>query len=360
MVELEVTDLRKEFGSLVAVDDINFTADDNEFITIVGPSGSGKTTVIRMIAGLEDPTSGTIRFGDRDLTHTMPQERDVAMMFQDIALYPHMSVRENMAYGLKIAGVDKSERNSKVEDVAEMLQITDQLDKNPSELSGGQQQRVALGRSIVRDPSIFLFDEPMSDLDAKLKRELRPVVSKVADELDCPMIYVTHDQEEAMTMSDKIIVMRDGEIVQSGTPEEVYRNPETIFTGEFIGQPEMQFLEGELCQTDNGASVTTGDYQLSVPNFDGATEYFGSEIVLGIRPQHLSVEHGGKNGGLRGRHKFDEPLGDRTISFFDTDVGRIVVVTDAAFRGQAGEEYSIMFETSEIKIFDPVSEQRIC
>lgn len=362
MVDLRVENLRKEYGSIVAVDDISFEIEDEEFVTIVGPSGSGKTTAIRMIAGLETPTNGTIEFGGKDMTKTLPQERDIAMLFQDVALYPHMSVRENIGYGLKIAGISKEERNKKIEEVAEMLQITDQLEKKPGDLSGGQQQRVALGRSMARDPSVFLFDEPMSDLDAKLKRELRPIVEEVTRKIACPTVYVTHDQEEAMSMSDRIIVMDSGEIAQMGTPEEVYNDPQSRFVGQFIGQPEMQFFEGEIAESETGISVSVNNRPWDVPETDGLEDYIGQSVVVGIRPQDLRVTNGQSdpdNVGLVGSHRLDEPLGERTISYFETDLGRITAVTSADFRGNQESEYVITPDVAKVKIFDSTTDQRI-
>ncbi|MFC7175871.1 ABC transporter ATP-binding protein [Halosegnis marinus] len=240
--------------AVVAVDGIDLTIADGEFVTLVGPSGCGKTTTLRCVSGLDTPTGGTITFGNRDVTDLPPQQRDIALLFQDIALYPHMTVRDNMAYGLKIAGESKEQRYAKVDEAAELLQITDQLDKSPASLSGGQQQRVALGRSLVRDPTVFLFDEPMSDLDAKLKRELRPIVEQVTERIGCPVLYVTHDQEEAMTLSDRVAVMNDGELEQVGPPKEVYDDPASEFVAGFIGQPTAQFFDGEVVAADGVAS----------------------------------------------------------------------------------------------------------
>lgn len=340
-------------GRIVAVDELSLTIEDGEFCTLVGPSGCGKTTTLRCVAGLDTPSSGTIRFDDREVTNVPPQERDIALLFQDIALYPHMSVRENMAYGLKIAGVPEKERNEKVAEAAEMLQITEQLDKSPNSLSGGQQQRVALGRSLVRDPSVFLFDEPMSDLDAKLKRELRPVVQRITDEIGCPVLYVTHDQEEAMTMSDKIAIMDGGELQQVGGPKEVYDDPENSFVGGFIGQPPMEFFDGRVVSANGTAEVVIGEHEFDLTTSVSSLEsYFDQQVTVGIRPQYIHV--GDPEEGLRAEHVLDEPLGDQTHSLFETAAGEITAVTDADFDGR-GETYGLTVESGRAKLFDPDS-----
>ncbi|WP_254538561.1 ABC transporter ATP-binding protein [Halomarina litorea] len=357
-MKVHLENLRRVFGDgdgkTVAVDGIDLTIDDGEFVTLVGPSGCGKTTTLRCVAGLDTPTGGAIRFGDRDVTDLPPQQRDIALLFQDIALYPHMSVRENMAYGLKIAGVPKKERYRKVEDAADLLQISNQLDKSPVDLSGGQQQRVALGRSLVRDPSVFLFDEPMSDLDAKLKRELRPVVQQVTERIGCPTLYVTHDQEEAMTMSDRVAVMNDGELEQVGPPKKVYDNPATEFVGSFIGQPTTQFFDGRLERTDDGVTLHIGEYEYPLgrgaERLDG---YVGQSVRVGIRPQHLDAERR-IDGHIPATHLLDEPLGDATHSFFDTEFGEVTVVTHPDFEGDR-EEHGIVVDPSQVMLFDPES-----
>ncbi len=356
MVNVTLKDLRKEFGDIVAVEGFNLTIHEDEFITLVGPSGCGKTTTLRMVAGLETPTSGQLLYGDQDVTDLPVQQRDIALLFQDIALYPHMTVRENMAYGLKIAGVDKETRYEKVREAAEMLQISDLLDNNPNDLSGGQQQRVALGRSIVRDPSVFLFDEPMSDLDAKLKRELRPLFEEVTREIGCPTLYVTHDQEEAMTMSDRIVVMNDGNIAQVGTPEEVYNDPDSEFVGSFMGQPTMQFFDGKV-KKNGGLTVSVGEEEFDVSGAEAVEEYAGDDIRVGVRPQDIRVEEDGE-GGIPATHQLDEPLGDETHSFFETDRGRITVVTPPAFKGD-GKQYRLELDAEKAKLFDSKSGLRV-
>ncbi|WP_255152165.1 ABC transporter ATP-binding protein [Halorarius halobius] len=362
MSRINIQNLTKEFGTgsekIVAIDGIDLTIEDGEFVTLVGPSGCGKTTTLRCVSGLEKPTGGTIDFGDRDVTDLPVQERNIALLFQDIALYPHMSVRENMAYGLKIAGADKETRDERVQEAAELLQITDQLDKRPADLSGGQQQRVALGRSLTRDPEIFLFDEPMSDLDAKLKRDLRPVVQEVTEHIGCPVLYVTHDQEEAMTMSDRIAVMNDGHLEQVGEPKHVYRDPKSEFVSGFIGQPSTQFFDGTLRENDGTVLLDLRDYQFTLhedpQTFDG---YLGKDVRLGIRPQQIGVEDD-QSLGIAATHKLDELLGEETMSYFDTEFGEVIAITDPKFEGDKAE-YGLVLDVDSIMLFDPDSGVRI-
>ncbi|WP_222920234.1 ABC transporter ATP-binding protein [Natrinema sp. SYSU A 869] len=352
-----LTKVYKESGNeIVAVDDVNLTIADGEFVTLVGPSGCGKTTTLRCVAGLNKPTSGTIHFGDRDVTTKPVQERNIALLFQDIALYPHMSVQENMAYGLKITGFSRSERLARVEEAAELLQITDQLEKMPADLSGGQQQRVALGRSLVRDPEVFLFDEPMSDLDAKLKAELRPVIEKVTDEIGCPTLYVTHDQEEAMTMSDRVAVINDGELAQVAPPKEVYDEPGSQFVSQFIGQPSTQFFDGTVRAVNGTAELVVGNYEYDLVR-DGLEGWAGDDVRVGLRPQYIEVSDD-PEAGIPATHLLDEPLGDATHSFFETEFGEIVVVTNPDFEG-GGKQYGLVFQVDSIQLFDADSGVRI-
>jgi multiple sugar transport system ATP-binding protein len=346
-------------SAVVAVDGIDLTINDGEFLTLVGPSGCGKTTTLRCVSGLDTPTDGVITFGDRDVTDFPPQQRDIALLFQDIALYPHMSVRDNIAYGLKIAGEPKTKRYEKVQDAAELLQITDQLDKSPASLSGGQQQRVALGRSLVRDPTVFLFDEPMSDLDAKLKRELRPVVEQVTDQIGCPVLYVTHDQEEAMTLSDRIAVMNNGKLEQVGKPKAVYDDPATEFIASFIGQPTTQLFDAQVAagETDDEYVVTVGDHAYSINRPNGELDgHVGGHIRLGIRPQYIDVVD--TSIGVPASHVLDEPLGDATHSFFQTEFGEVTVVTHADFEGEK-MDYGLAFEPEQVMLFDPENGQQV-
>ncbi|ELY49350.1 ABC transporter ATP-binding protein [Natronolimnohabitans innermongolicus] len=357
MSEITIQNLTKTFGSLVAVDEFSLTIEDGEFITLVGPSGCGKTTTLRCVAGLESVTSGSIYFGDHDVTDYPVQQRGIALLFQDIALYPHMTVEENMAYPLKLEGMSEEQRRERVRESAELLHIEDQLEKHPNELSGGQQQRVALGRSIVREPTMFLFDEPMSDLDAKLKHELRPLFAEVTETVGCPTMYVTHDQEEAMTMSDRIAVMNDGELEQVGTPDEVYNEPETSFVGEFIGRPNMEFFDAGIDRHNGTMDLSIGDASYRLETSEALAQYAGGDVRIGIRPQDITVSEDPAD-GVTAEHVFDETLGDQTHSLFETPLGRITVVTPPSFRGGEGQ-YGLQFDTDAMKAFDPKSGLRV-
>jgi len=274
---------------LLAVDSVTLTVRDGEFLTIVGPSGSGKSTLLRMIAGLEDITDGTIRIGDEVVNDVAPQDRGVAMVFQEYALYPHMSVRKNMSYGLKLTtDLPNDEITQRVEDTAAMMGIEDQLEKKPGALSGGQQQRVATGRAIVRDPEVFLFDEPLSNLDAKLRMDMRTELQRLQEDLGTTSVYVTHDQSEAMTMSDRIVVLNGGQIQQVGTPEEIYANPKNRFVADFIGSPSMNFadvdLDGELLRNEDFEYAISEAVATQIRSA-GKSDRF----ELGIRPENAEI-----------------------------------------------------------------------
>lgn len=333
----------KKFGSIVAVNDVSLTIPEGDFVTLVGPSGSGKTTLLRMIAGLETLTSGRISFGDADMTDSSPQDRPLSMVFQNIALYPHMSCRENIGYGLKIHGVPADERNERIERAAQSLQIEDQIDKAPSELSGGQQQRVALGRAFVEDPEVLLLDEPMSDLDAKLKEELRVEFQRLHRELDATFVYVTHDQNEAMTMSDKIAVMNEGTVDQFDTPETIFHDPVSEHVATFIGTPSTNILD---CEVDNGRALTES---LAIPLPEEAR---GEERVrLGIRPQYLSVG----SGDIEFDVEIDviEPLGINYVVHTTTVEGnrKVDVVTEDVSELESGGTITIGASLDNVYLF---------
>ena len=293
MSEIVCNDVVKKYDSgeesVVAVDTVSLTVRDGEFLTIVGPSGSGKSTLLRMIAGLEDISDGTIAIGDTVVNDVPAQDRDVAMVFQNYALYPHMSVRKNMSYGLKLTSdLSDEEIQRRVDETAEMMGIGDQLEKKPKSLSGGQQQRVATGRAIVRDPEVFLFDEPLSNLDAKLRMSMRTELQRLQEDLETTSIYVTHDQTEAMTMSDRIVILDQGEIQQVGTPEEVYANPANLFVADFIGSPSMNFADVHL----EGSTLVNPSFEYPIP--DRTAERIRSgrtsdRLMLGIRPEHVEL-----------------------------------------------------------------------
>jgi len=359
MARIHVENLRKEFdvpaGVEVAVNDVTFTAEQSEFLTIVGPSGCGKTTLMRCIAGLETPTEGSIYFDDTEVTDVIPQRRNVAMVFQDIAIYSHMTAAENIVYPLKIQKVGEGEREARLQDAAEMLQIEQYLDKHPPELSGGQQQRVALARSLVQQPNVFLFDEPTSNLDAKLKVEIRKEIQKVAQRTDQTMVYVTHDQEEAMTMSDKIIVMDDGDIMQVGSPDEVYKRPNNVFVAKFIGTPSMNILSGEKSgSTFEADGVGRTDLGNTVPDTvpDG-------DLKIGFRPETVELMEP-QPGGLTAEAQVVESTGSKRIVYLESAQGEVRVETSRRVGDvEEMETYGLSIDRDELHYFDPETGERL-
>lgn len=291
-----LTDVVKRFGEVTVIPELNVTIDEGEFVVIVGPSGCGKSTTLRMIAGLEEVSDGMIEIGGRDVTWALPKERDIAMVFQSYALYPHMNVAENMSFALRLARRPKSEIEDRVAQAAEMLELTPYLGRKPRDLSGGQRQRVAMGRSIVRDAYCFLFDEPLSNLDAKLRSAMRTELSLLHKKLERTMVYVTHDQIEAMTMADRIIIMKDGEIQQIGSPRDVYNTPVNVFVAGFIGSPSMNMLDGELNGGD-AMSVRGEGFELPMNGglADRARKVQSQHVTVGLRPEHFAAEGANDN-----------------------------------------------------------------
>jgi len=300
MATVELNNVKKRFGSVEVIHGVSTTIADGEFIVIVGPSGCGKSTLLRMVAGLESISEGEIGIGGKTVNDLEPMDRDIAMVFQNYALYPHMSVRENMGYGLKIAKIPKAEIDEKVNAAAKLLQLDEYLDRRPRDLSGGQRQRVAMGRAIVREPSVFLFDEPLSNLDAKLRVQMRLEIRDLQARLGITALYVTHDQVEAMTMADRMIVMNAGRAEQIGTPLEVYETPQTLFAAQFIGSPSMNVFE----TTVENKTLSVGD--VTVPVITQAT----GKVTAGIRPEHITAD---ENGPLSITVQMGEPLGANTL-----------------------------------------------
>ncbi|MEZ5060145.1 MAG: ABC transporter ATP-binding protein [Solirubrobacterales bacterium] len=291
MSGIQLERVSKEFpNGFVAIDGISLDVADGEFMALVGPSGCGKTTTLRMVAGLEEATAGTIRIGDRDVTDLPPRKRDVAMVFQSYALYAHMSVRGNIGFGLKMAGMPKAEIASRVDEAASILGMTELLDRKPRELSGGQRQRVAMGRAIVRRPAAFLMDEPLSNLDAKLRVEMRGEITALQRRIETPTLYVTHDQTEAMTMGDRVAILRDGVIEQLGTPGELYESPANMFVASFIGSPAMNLINGRCEMVDGRVTIAIGEARITIPDAVAAAHselrgFAGREVCVGIRPE---------------------------------------------------------------------------
>lgn len=357
-MSISVSSLRKEFGqlgenSIVAVDNIELEIEQDEFFTIVGPSGCGKTTTLRCIAGLEQPTSGTISFNGIDATNDPPNRRNLAMMFQNIALYPHMDIRENIAYPLKVRNVPVEQRHREAKEAAEIMQIGELLDKYPSELSGGQRQRAALARTIIQDPVAFLMDEPLSDLDAKLKVEMRKEVQRVHNRVEKPTIYVTHDQEEAMTMSDRIAVMNEGQVEQIGSPDELYHHPTNQFVANFIGMPSMNFLNGQVSSVDHEVGKVTIQEQ----SFEFRIEYkhdnpTGQDVIVGFRPETVEVVPSGKDADFSVNVQLLERIGDRILASLEGPDGEIRATVSDEDDIQESQEVSISIDRSGLYLFD--------
>lgn len=357
MVTIRLDGLHKEFsvpgGTEVAVDDVNLRVDEGEFLTIVGPSGCGKSTTLRCLAGLERPTDGRIFFDDRDVTDAPANERGLAMLFQNVALYPHMRIIENIAYPLKVSGIDEETRHERARDAAEIMQISDLLEKYPGDLSGGQRQRAALARTIVQDPVAFLLDEPLTNLDAELKVEMRKEIQRVHRRLLKPTIHVTHDQEEAITMSDRIAIMNDGRIEQVGTREEVYNYPNNTFVARFIGNPRMNFLDGQVNELgEDHAAITVHGQELAFPvgQFRGSS--VGVSVTLAARPQNVTLHHDYEAGQFEGYVELIEPVDDRALATLDGPQGefRALVPSDGAL--EAESVVGIELDLGEVLLFD--------
>jgi multiple sugar transport system ATP-binding protein len=324
MAQVSLRQLTKEFDETVAVADLDLEVADGEFVVLVGPSGSGKTTALRLVAGLEQPTRGSIIIGDRDVTDVPPRDRDIAMVFQNYALYPHMTAFQNMAFGLQVRGYPKIEIDERVRDAAEILGIRELLHRRPGQLSGGQRQRTAVGRAIVRHPQAFLFDEPLSNLDASLRVEMRAELSQLHRRLGATILYVTHDQVEAMTMGQRIAVMNEGRLQQYAEPLEVYRTPANRFVAGFIGSPSINFFEGELHRAEPDCTFRGASFQLAVP---GAGTLPAGATTLGIRPEDLRLSDAGTFSALV---RVVEPVGSEMFIHLTTEDGTRIVARAAA------------------------------
>jgi multiple sugar transport system ATP-binding protein len=304
----------KRYGDTVAIEDINLEIEDGEFVILLGPSGCGKTTTLRCLAGLITPTEGEIRIDGHDATDVHPKNRDIAMVFQNFALYPHMSVRENIGYPLKVQGVDKETRRERVEEVAEMVEMPELLDRDPGNLSGGQQQRVALARAIIRRPAVFLMDEPLANLDAKLKMSMRSRIKVLQAEMGITTLYVTHDQEEAMSLGDKLVVMNDGHIQQIGSPDDVYHHPANRFVAGFIGSPSMNFIDVEI-DSDGTIAAENGVDEFEIALTENVADRYrnAGSFTLGVRPQYFEAHAERVDNSIPGVVEVTEPQGDEQI-----------------------------------------------
>ncbi|WP_299724520.1 sn-glycerol-3-phosphate ABC transporter ATP-binding protein UgpC [uncultured Tateyamaria sp.] len=342
----------KRYGATQVIHGVDLTIDDGEFCVFVGPSGCGKSTLLRMIAGLEETSDGQINIGTRDVTHMDPAARGVAMVFQTYALYPHMTVKENMGFGLKMNGVDKAEIDRKVDGASKILKLDEYLDRKPAALSGGQRQRVAIGRSIVRGPEVFLFDEPLSNLDAELRVDMRVEIARLHKELGTTMIYVTHDQVEAMTLADKIVVLRAGYIEQVGSPMHLYQDPDNKFVAGFIGSPAMNFVNGVA---EKGAVRVPALSDTVVPT-SVALPAEGSDVIVGVRPQDMELTAGASAITLDIR----ERLGGVAYDYLNTPTGeRLVVESRGDLAMEEGTEVTVTFDQERTMFFDAKSEARL-
>ncbi len=356
MASVTLNHLGKNYtaGTAAAVTDLSLDIRDGEFIALLGPSGCGKSTTLRMIAGLETPTSGAILFDTKDVTYELPADRNIAMVFQNYALYPHMTVRENLEYPLKKRRVPVAERQTRSREVSELLQITALLDRRPGQLSGGQQQRVALGRALIRSPSVFLLDEPLSNLDAKLRSHMRTELVQLHRRLRTTMIYVTHDQLEAMTMADRIAIMFDGKLQQFDTPEQIYNKPCNREVAGFIGTPMMNFLAGAVQRSVEGLELSVAGHKAAIlPEQCG--HLVGRAVTVGVRPEDVTEA----DDGIAARVLLTEPIGHETLVSLDLGPHRVVMRHRPDFRISAGEYMRLHFNPQKVHLFDADTGYRI-
>jgi multiple sugar transport system ATP-binding protein len=362
MARVIFDDVSKNYGNVAVIQNMNLEIKDEEFMVLVGPSGCGKSTALRMIAGLEDISGGKISIGDRVVNDLPPKERDIAMVFQSYALYPHMTVRENLEFGLKIRKMPRKEINRMVEDAAQILDITHLLDRKPKQLSGGQRQRVAVGRAIVRKPSVFLFDEPLSNLDAKLRVAMRAEITKLQQRLKTTTVYVTHDQVEAMTMGNRIAVMNQGRIQQVGTPLDLYDKPANVFVAAFIGTPPMNLFPATI--TENGKVLAASNYTIPVPESlqKLTSPGNGRKVVAGIRPENVQgalQPSRGETTKLTAEIEIAEPLGHEVVAHARLGDDLIVAKLEPHYVPKIGEKIELLLELDQMHLFDAETEQRM-
>ena len=360
--------ITKRFGDVTAVNDLNLEIQDEEFLVLVGPSGCGKTTALRMLAGLEEVTTGEIYIGDRRVTDLAPKDRDIAMVFQNYALYPHMSVFDNLSFALKLRKYPKSDINTRVDQAGGMLGLRTLLQRKPRQLSGGQRQRVALGRALVREPQVFLMDEPLSNLDAALRVQTRAEITKLQTRLKVTTVYVTHDQVEAMTMGDRIAVMKEGVLQQLDTPQNLYDHPANIFVAGFIGSPAMNFVSGTLQSQDGKLMLTHDNYSVPLPMegrtaaiSEGLAGRIGKPVIIGVRPEDviLKANANGMSGmaGLPTEVDVVEPLGSEVLLYLDYGTETPMIVrAEPRTRVKAGDKEEVYFKPDNIHVFDAETE----
>lgn len=367
MAQVTLKNVVKRYDKVVAVNNLSIDINDKEFMVLVGPSGCGKTTALRMIAGLEEITEGDVSIGSRIVNDVSPKDRDIAMVFQNYALYPHMSVYQNMAFGLELRRVPKETIQQRVKQAAELLGIESLMQRKPKQLSGGQRQRVALGRAIVREPQVFLMDEPLSNLDAKLRVQTRAELIKLHRRLGITTIYVTHDQVEAMTMGQRIAVMKDGVLQQCDTPMQIYAHPANMFVAGFIGTPSMNFITGVLRPSGSGYVVETPAFKVDAPAAppDVLAGYGNKEVVLGVRPADIFDKNlrnpvtASDGNTVRTHVDVAEPMGDVLTLYLTAATSQLVATIDSASKAKEGETLDVVFDTNKMHLFDKQTEKAI-
>jgi multiple sugar transport system ATP-binding protein len=364
MANVILKDVVKKYGKTEVIHNINLEINDKEFVVLVGPSGCGKSTALRMIAGLEDITSGTIQIDNNVVNDLAPKDRDVAMVFQNYALYPHMNVYNNMAFGLKLRKMPKDEIDKRVKEAAEILELSNLLQRKPHELSGGQRQRVAMGRAIVRRPAVYLFDEPLSNLDAKLRTQMRLEIKQLHQQVQNTVIYVTHDQVEAMTLADRIVVMRNGYIEQVGSPLEIFQNPANVFVAGFIGSPPMNLIPGSIIKHNNMLNLKLNDSLIfPIPEKEKSSIKEGQRVIMGIRTEDLFLSDTNKACGYpyetTGVVKIVEPLGNETNLHMDFSGINLIGKSEGRRVFSPEEKLKITFDLSHLRIFDAETEKSI-
>ena len=361
MASVTLEHVTKQYGGVTAVHEVNLAIDNGEFLVLLGPSGCGKTTTLRMVAGLEEVTAGRIMIGNREVTEEPPKDRDIAMVFQNYALYPHMSVFENMAFGLKLRKTPRSDIERRVKAAAEILGLQPYLQRKPRELSGGQRQRVALGRAIVREPAAFLMDEPLSNLDARLRDQTRVELKGLHQRIGTTTLYVTHDQTEAMTLGTRIVVMRDGKVQQVDSPEAIYRNPANQFVATFVGTPAMNLLSGTVADVNGIRMVKIGGQTVPVtgPLGDALERLTGKSVTVGVRPEDITVRPPEDGPHLTASVRVVEPMGHEKLLYCDLEGTQVTVREDNAWPGRAGDQVALRLDPDTLHLFDPETEDRV-
>jgi multiple sugar transport system ATP-binding protein len=360
MASVKMENIVKRFGKVSVIEGMNLDIHDHEFMVLVGPSGCGKSTALRMIAGLEEVTDGKILIGEKVVNDLPPKDRDIAMVFQSYALYPHMTVRENLEFGLRIRKMPQDQIDKLTNEAAKILDITHLMDRKPKQMSGGQRQRVALGRAIVRNPSVFLFDEPLSNLDAKLRVQMRAEIAKLQQRLQTTCVYVTHDQVEAMTMGHRICVMNAGKIQQVGTPLEMYDRPTNVFVAQFIGTPPMNLFKGTIA--DGAANIAAAKFKIPVPQSYRGKLNDGQKVVFGIRPENIlyaDEKARGESAKISADVEIVEPLGHEVVVYARAGDDLLCATLDPHRAPKMGDKIDLLFELDAIHLFDAETEKRI-